>query len=131
MDMFAWLVEVLGLCNVQPVPDIMRASEWRKCRSAMATLLVAAQSMYLLLPLIALPVAEVSILLAESVAVVGYVQAATAEEVSSEIPAIIQGRILSLGLTVLPAMEIKDVSIVMVQVGNNITNILNYEIKKK
>lgn len=87
--------------------------------------------MYLLLPLIALPVAEVSILLAESVAVVGYVQAATAEEVSSEIPAIIQGRILSLGLTVLPAMEIKDVSIVMVQVGNNITNILNYEIKKK
>ena len=97
----------------------------------MATLLVAAQSMYLLLPLIALPVAEVSILLAESVAVVGYVQAATAEEVSSEIPAIIQGRILSLGLTVLPAMEIKDVSIVMVQVGNNITNILNYEIKKK
>ncbi|MBO5584239.1 MAG: hypothetical protein J5942_07120 [Prevotella sp.] len=97
----------------------------------MATLLVAAQSMYLLLPLIALPVAEVSILLAESVAVVGSVQAATAEEVSSEIPAIIQGRILSLGLTVLPAMEIKDVSIVMVQVGNNITNILNYEIKKK
>ena len=87
--------------------------------------------MYLLLPLIALPVAEVSILLAESVAVVGSVQAATAEEVSSEIPAIIQGRILSLGLTVLPAMEIKDVSIVMVQVGNNITNILNYEIKKK
>lgn len=77
----------------------------------------------LLLPIvfpIVPPVVEVLILLAESVVEQVYVQVAMEKEVSLEIQATIPDQIHSHGLTVLPAMEIRGVSIVMVQESNKV-----------